>query len=359
LRTSLLKLGAEEHVLLLTMHHIVSDGWSAGVLVREMGTLYAAYAQGNESPLEELAIQYGDYARWQREWLQGEVLEEQLGYWREQLAGAPPVLELPTDRPRPAVQTFRGAHENFKLPGELVEALRALGRREGATLFMTLLAAFQTLLHRYSGQPDMVVGTDVANRNSTEVEKLIGFFVNQVVLRTNVAGDPTFREVLRRVKEACLGAYAHQDVPFEKLVDALRPERSLSYTPLIQAKLVLGHLPTAALRIGELEMNPLEIDHKHAQLDLILNLVDTGQELRGRVEYGTDLFNAATVGGLCQEFEIVLRAVASDPALTLADLKKMLVDRSEQRRAVAEASLEETSLLQLKGSKRRAISVPG
>jgi amino acid adenylation domain-containing protein len=359
LRTSLLKLGAEEHVLLLTMHHIVSDGWSAGVLVREMGALYAAYAQGGESPLEELAIQYGDYARWQREWLQGEVLEEQLGYWREQLAGAPPVLELPTDRPRPAVQTFRGAHENFKLPGELVEALRALGRREGATLFMTLLAAFQSLMHRYSGQPDMVVGTDVANRNSTEVEKLIGFFVNQVVLRTNVDGDPTFREVLRRVKEACLGAYAHQDVPFEKLVDVLRPERSLSYTPLIQAKLVLGHLPTAALRIGELEMNPLEIDHKHAQLDLILNLVDTGQELRGRVEYGTDLFNAATVGGLCQEFEIVLRAVASDPALTLADLKKMLVDRSEQRRAVAEASLEETSLLQLKGSKRRAISVPG
>jgi amino acid adenylation domain-containing protein len=358
-RASLLRLGEEEHVLLLTMHHIVSDGWSAGVLVREVSDLYEAYARGEESPLPELPIQYADYARWQREWLRGEVLESQLSYWRERLAGAAPVLELPTDRPRPAVQSFRGAHETFALAEETVEELRALARGERATLFMTLLAGFQTLLHRYTGQRDIVLGTDVAGRNATEVEKLIGFFVNQVVLRTDLGGNPTFRELLARVRETCLGAYAHQDVPFERLVEEVYHGRRPSHAPLIQAKLVLGHLPSSDLRIGELELSRLEIDNGRAQMDLIFNLVDTGRGLRARVEYATDLFDARTIGHLWEEFDLVLRAAAADPLLPLGELEKILIEKGAERRAEQEAKLEESSLLKLKGSRRRGVSMSG
>jgi non-ribosomal peptide synthetase component F len=306
-----------------------------------------------------LPIQYSDYARWQREWLRGEALERQLAYWRSQLAGDLPALELPTDRPRPAAQTFRGAHATFSLPEDLVQDLRELSGREEVTLFMLLLATFQALLHCHSEQSDMVLGIDVANRDSTAVEKLIGFFVNQVVLRTNLGGDPTFRELLRRVREVCLAAYAHQDVPFEKLVDALRPERSLGHAPLIQAKLVLGNLDMSDMRIGDLRLSPLEIDNQHAQLDLIVNLVDTGQGLRGRVEYATDLFEATTVDRLWQEFETVLRSVAADPQLPLSALKKMLTEAGAQRRADEQARLEEKSLHKLKRIKRRGISLAG
>jgi len=217
-RASLLSLSTEERVLIVSMHHIVSDGWSMGVLVREVAALYEAYASGAESPLKELSLQYADYAVWQREWLQGEVLEQQLAYWRRQLAGAPPVLELPTDRPRPQVQTFRGAALPFKLSKELAEELRVLSRREGVTLYMTLLAGLQTLLARYTGQEDISTGTPIANRRRGEIENLIGFFVNTLVLRTDLSGNPTFHELVQRVKETALGAYAHQDVPFEMLV---------------------------------------------------------------------------------------------------------------------------------------------
>ncbi|HYH79110.1 MAG TPA: amino acid adenylation domain-containing protein, partial [Longimicrobium sp.] len=233
-RAALLRLGDEDHVLLLSMHHIVTDGWSMGVLFRELSALYAAYREGGESPLADLAVQYADHAVWQREQLEGEVLDRQLSYWRERLAGAPELLELPADRPRPPVQTYRGASVPVQLSPELLERLQALGRSEGATLYMTLLGAFQVLLSKYSGSEDVVVGSPIAGRTRGEVEELIGLFLNTLVLRTDLSGDPSFRELLGRVREATLGAYEHQEVPFEKLVAELQPERSLSHSPLFQ-----------------------------------------------------------------------------------------------------------------------------
>src|SRR5262245_47491461 len=238
-RARLVRLGAEEHVLLFTMHHIVTDRWSMEILTREVSVLYAAYASGGESPLPELPIQYADYAVWQRQWLQGEVLEEQLGYWREQLAGAPAVLELPTDRVRPAQQSHRGAQLPLQLPVDLTAGLRQLSQHEGVTLFMSLLAGWQLLLARYSRQADVVVGSPVANRTRAEVEGLIGFFVNTLVLRTEVDGELPVRELLQRVREVCLGAYAHQEVPFEMLVEQLQPGRNMSYRPLVQVMFAL------------------------------------------------------------------------------------------------------------------------
>ena len=213
LRITLLRLGEEEHVGLLTMHHIVSDGRSTGILIREMAVLYEAFSAGRSSPLPELPIQYADFADWQRQWLQGEVLETQLAYWKQLLLGAPPLLELPTDRSRPAVQGFRSAHRSLLLSRIVGDALKALSRHEGATLFMTLLAAFNILLNRYTSQDDLVVGTPIANRNHTEIEGLIGLFVNTLVLRTDLSGNPSFREVVRQVREVCLAGYSHQDLP--------------------------------------------------------------------------------------------------------------------------------------------------
>ncbi|HEX8349346.1 MAG TPA: condensation domain-containing protein, partial [Hymenobacter sp.] len=232
LRAKLLHLNEAEHVLLLTMHHIVSDGWSMGVMIRELAALYEAFSTGKPSPLPQLPIQYADFAHWQRQWLQGEVLAAQLSYWQQQLAGAQTVLELPTDRPRPTVQTFRGATQFLALPEPLSQKLKSLSQRSGVTLFMTILAAFQTLLYRYTGQEDICIGSPIANRNRSETEGLIGFFVNTLVLRTDMSENPSFQELLGRVREVALGAYAHQDLPFEQLVEALQPERNLSHHPL-------------------------------------------------------------------------------------------------------------------------------
>ncbi|MFL6333022.1 MAG: condensation domain-containing protein, partial [Pyrinomonadaceae bacterium] len=234
LRATLYVLGSSDYLLLLVMHHIVSDGWSMGVLYRELSALYVAYSAGRPSPLAELPVQYPDFALWQNELLQGEMFEELLRYWRTQLAGAPELLNLPTDRPRPAVQTYRGAVHGIILKPRLYESLRALARSEEATPFMVLLAAFKALLSRYSGEEDVTVGTPVAGRTRVELEPLIGFFVNTLVLRTDVSGDPSFRELVGRVREVTLGAYAHQEVPFERLVEELRPERDLSRNPLFQ-----------------------------------------------------------------------------------------------------------------------------
>jgi hypothetical protein len=243
LRVKCYRLAAEEHVVFLGMHHIISDGWSMGVLVKELATLYTAFNSGEASPLPELPIQYADFAVWQREWLQGETLEAELAYWRTQLHTLP-VLELPTDRPRPEVQTFNGAFRSFKFAVGLGNSINDLCQQENCTMFMVLLAAFQTLLYRYSGQEEIVVGADIANRNREEIEPLIGFFINQLVMRTDLSGAPTFRELLQRVREVCLGAYAHQDLPFEKLVEELQPERDPSRSPLFQVKLVLQNAST-------------------------------------------------------------------------------------------------------------------
>ncbi|HEX8353468.1 MAG TPA: condensation domain-containing protein, partial [Pyrinomonadaceae bacterium] len=329
-RCALLRLDASQHVVLFTTHHIVSDGWSAGVLVRELFTLYEAYSRGEESPLEELPIQYADYAAWQRGWLQGEVLEEQLSYWRGQLAGAPPVLELPTDRPRPAVQSQKGAAHKFVLDVALREELKRLGRREGATLFMTLLAAFQVLLSRYTGQSDVVVGSPVAGRGRLETEGLIGFFVNTLALRARMDDNPTFAGLLRRVRETTLGAFAHQDVPFEKLVEELQPGRSTGHTPLFQVVFVMQNAPREEFQSPGLTFERFEHEVKTAKFDLTLSVAEAEEGLRASVEYAADLFDAETVGRLAAHFETLLRAAAADPEARVSELP--LLDADERRR---------------------------
>ncbi|MBV9927461.1 MAG: amino acid adenylation domain-containing protein [Acidobacteria bacterium] len=333
LRVGLLRLSEQEHVVLLTMHHIVSDGWSAGVLIREVGALYGAFSRGEGSPLAELAVQYADYAAWQREWLSGEVLEGQLSYWRRQLSGVE-TLELPTDRPRPPVQTYRGAHRQFTLKSETAGALRALARAEGATLFMTLLAAFQTLLHRHTGQEEVTVGTPVAGRNRAEVEGLIGFFVNTLVLRTDLSGAPTFRELLRRSREVSLDAFAHQDVPFEKLVEELQPERDPSRPPLAQVFFTLENPQRESLALPGLVLTPLETEPGTVKYDLVLGVADTGEELRARFDYNVDLFEEGTVARMVEHFITLLDGIAADPDARLAKLP--LLTEAERRQLVDE-----------------------
>ncbi|MCP4658422.1 MAG: non-ribosomal peptide synthetase, partial [bacterium] len=297
LRARLLRLASEEHSLVITVHHIAFDGWSAGVFLGELTALYKAFSTGSPSPLPELPVQYADFAVWQRQWLRrgrpsGEVLERQLAYWREQLRGLP-VLELPTDRPRPVMQSFRGAAESFRLPGE---GLIALSREQGTTLYMTLLAAFQTLLSRYTRQLDLAVGTVVANRNQAEIEPLVGFFVNTLVLRGDLAGNPAIRALLARFREVALGAYAHQDLPCEKLVEELDPERDLSQNPLIQVVFVLQNAPAAPQDLVPGLTASLEsVDVGEAKFDLTVVLGEAEGELVGTAEYGTDLFDATTI----------------------------------------------------------------
>nr|QEO74053.1 condensation domain-containing protein [uncultured bacterium] len=313
LRTQLLKLSEEEHIALLTMHHIISDGWSLGVLVREVGALYEAFAAGTESTLRELSVQYADYAVWQREWLQGDVLDEQLGYWREQLRGAPAVLELPTDRPRPRQQSYRGAAHGFTLGAELSRDIKELNRQEGTTLFMLLLAAWQVLLSRYSGQSDISVGTPIAGRTHAETEDLIGFFVNTLVLRTDLSGNPSFREVLRQAREVCLGAYAHQDVPFERLVEELQPAREMSHSPLFQVMLILQNAPERVLELSGLRLSNAVRENTTAKFDLELAVQEVGDDLHGTFTYNTDLFDASTIERLVSHFKQLLQGIISHP----------------------------------------------
>jgi amino acid adenylation domain-containing protein len=330
LRATLLRLGEAEHLLLVTLHHIASDGWSVGVLVGELRALYGAFVRGEESPLEELPVQYADYAAWQREHLRGERLEAQLAYWRRQLATLPPVLELPADRPRPQARGQRGASVAVELSAELTRGLKALGRREGATLYMTLLAAFDVLLYRYTGQSDIAVGTPVANRSREEVEGLIGFFVNTLVLRADLSGDPTFAELLARVREVSLGAYAHQDVPFEMLVEELRPERSLTQTPLFQVLFALQNAPPYELALPGLVLSPSEVESPAARFELALEVSETGGGLDCRFTYDRDLFDAATVARMAEHFRNLLRAFASDAGQRVSAVE--LLGEEERRR---------------------------
>jgi amino acid adenylation domain-containing protein/non-ribosomal peptide synthase protein (TIGR01720 family) len=330
LRVTLLQLDQTEHVLLLVMHHIVSDGWSVGVLIRELVALYSAFSTGQPSPLPELTIQYADFAHWQRQWLQGEVLQAQLSYWQRQLAGAPPVLELPTDRPRPAIASYRGASQSVVIPKPLSQKLQALSQRCGVTLFMTLLAAFQTLLYRYTGQQDICVGSPIANRNRSETEQLIGFFVNTLVLRTQLEGNLSFQKLLARVREVTLGAYAHQDLPFEQLVEALQPERSLSHQPLFQVMFALQNAPMPELELPGLTLNSLEIDIATAKFDLTLSLSESEQGLVGSLEYNTDLFEADTITRMLLHFQILLEGIVADPQQRLLDLPMLTATERQQ-----------------------------
>jgi amino acid adenylation domain-containing protein len=332
-RARIIRLGEEEHVVVFVIHHIVTDGWSMGVFFGELKVLYEAYMKGLESPMQELAVQYADYAVWQREWLQGEVLEREIEYWNKQLEELV-VLELPTDRPRPAVVSYRGAVQEFELKPELVEGLKGLSRSEGVTLYMMLLAAFQTLLHRYSGQEDIAVGTPIANRNREEIEGLIGFFINTLVMRTGMGGDPSFRELLGRVREVALGAYGHQDVPFEKVVEETHPERDLSRNPLFQVMFILQNAAEMVVNLGDLGVESLSGDTGTAKFDLTLSLMEKGRVLKGRVEYNTDLFEGGTIERMVGHLKTLLEGIVANadqriselPILTEAERRQLLVE---------------------------------
>ncbi|HYW08495.1 MAG TPA: condensation domain-containing protein, partial [Longimicrobium sp.] len=312
-RPLLLRLGAEEHVLVISMHHIVSDGWSLGVLFRELSALYAAFARGEPSPLPELPIQFADYAVWQRETLRGEALERHLSWWRESLAGAPTLLELATDRPRPPAQSHRGGRERVRLTPETVAALRALARDEGATLFMVMLTLWQILLAKYSGQDDVVVGTPIAGRTRAELEGLIGFFVNTLALRGNLAGDPTFRELLGRVRETTFDAYAHQEVPLERLVEELKIGRNLGHNPVFQAFITLRNASDDALRLDGLTVSPVEVESGSSKFDVSLLLRETGGGIEGWMEYASDLFDASTIARMREHLVVLAGGIAADP----------------------------------------------
>jgi natural product biosynthesis luciferase-like monooxygenase protein/amino acid adenylation domain-containing protein len=334
LRAKLIRLSTQEHWLVLVTHHVACDGWSLGVFHRELSLLYTAFAEELPSALPAPEFKFADFSNWQRQWLRGPILDEQLRYWKQQLDGAPAALEVPADRPRPPIQTYSGAVRHFTLPAELSESLVQLSQKEGVTLFMLLLAAFQTLLHRYSGQEDVLVGSPIAGRTRVETENLIGVFLNMLVLRGDLSGDPTFRELLKRVRKTALEAYGHQDVPFEKLVDALQPQRDLSRSPLIQVMFVLHNQPVHPLELVGLSVEPVTLHNGTAKFDLTLSLEDNGQGLNGFFEYNTDLFSEQTLVRMLGHFEELLKGVVANveqrlsalPLLTDAERDRLLAD---------------------------------
>jgi len=341
LRPMLLQLDDEDHALLMTMHHIVSDGWSMGVLARELSALYAAFSSGGASPLPELPIQYADFAVWQRERLQGEELKRHLAYWESRLGGEPPAMQLPTDRPRLPVQTFRAAKHALAVPEELTRALHGLSREQGATLFMTLLAAFFVMLQRYTGEEDLVVGTPIANRTRPELEGLIGFFVNSLAIRAGLEGDPSFVELLARVRETCLGAYAHQDLPFERLVEELRPERDTGGNPFFQLVFALQNAPASPLELEGIEVGRLELGHHTVRFDLECHLWPEAGRLAGYILYDADLFDGTTIERMVGHWGRLLEAVVEGPECRLSELG--MLGEAERRLLVEELSGREVA----------------
>ncbi|HEU0149756.1 MAG TPA: amino acid adenylation domain-containing protein, partial [Bradyrhizobium sp.] len=334
LRCALLALDDHDHILVLSMHHIISDGWSIGILFRELAALYGAHASRRSSPLPQLPIQYADYAAWHRDWVSEHVLETQLAYWRERLADAPAGVDMPTDRPRPAAQSFRGSTHRFVLDRELSDGLAALARREGATLFMTLLAGFKALLARWSGQRDIVVGSPIAGRVRAETEQLIGFFVNLLALRSDLADDPSFEAFVQRIKKTALAAYAHQDLPFEQVVDALQPTRDLSRQPIFQAVFVLQDVSLEQMALPGLQVERFDDGASSARFDLELQMTDVGGQLAGSLVYATDLFDAATIERLAGHFIQLLRGAVAQPQARLSELP--LLSEAERHQVLVE-----------------------
>ncbi|HEY0607750.1 MAG TPA: amino acid adenylation domain-containing protein, partial [Herpetosiphonaceae bacterium] len=329
LRALLMQQDESTHLLVLVAHHIVTDGWSQSVLLRELTTLYQGYVQETPVALPALPIQYADYAVWQRAWLSGAVLQQQMDYWRRQLAGVVPI-DLPTDRPRPAVASYRGAYQTFHLSAALSDGLRHLSQRLGATLFMTLLAAWQTLLMRYSGQTDIAVGTPIAGRVRPELEDLIGFFVNTLVLRTDLTGQPSFAELVSRVRSVCLDAYAHQDIPFDVVVEQLQPTRDMSRQPLFQVMFTLQNTPRTTIELPELRVESVSLDSHTAKFDLSLALNEVPDGLQGAIEYATDLFDAETIARLAGQFQQLLAAIVADPHQRVTALPLLTPEEREQ-----------------------------
>ncbi|MBE8986272.1 non-ribosomal peptide synthetase [Nostoc sp. LEGE 12450] len=354
IRATLVVLNETEHILLMCMHHVVSDAWSIGVFVQELAALYNAYSQNRPSPLTPLAIQYADFAIWQRNWLQGNVLESHLSYWQQQLKDAPALLSLPTDRPRPAVQTFAGAHQEFVLSVELTNRLVKLSQEQGCTLFMTLLAAYDTLLYRYTGSDDVLVGSPIANRDRSEIEGLIGFFVNTLVMRTNLAGNPSFSELLGRVREMAMDAYSHQNLPFEMLVEALQPQRDLRHTPLFQVMFALQNAPIPEVELTGLTISSLPAAGATAKFDLSLLMqntatsttLSTGAGLVGVWEYSTNLFDASTIKRMTGHFVTLLEGIVANPQQKISQLP--LLTEVEQQQLLVEWNDTQADYLQHK-----------
>ena len=355
IRYILFKLDEEDHILLVTTHHIADDGWSTGILLRELTELYEAALIGKPAQVPALPIQYADYAVWQRDWLQGEVLEQQVAYWRQRLDGAPPVLLIPADRSRMEKPTFRGAMHRFALPATLLESVRALSRQQGGTAFMTMLAGFQTLVLHYTGQPDIVLGTDLANRTTVQTESLIGFFVNLLALRTDLSGDPTFTELLGRVREVALGAYAHQDVPFDKLVEELQPERSLSHNPLVQVLFVQQNTPRSSKPMPGLTLSwfPMDVPSK---FDMAVFVAETDKGVVGNWVYSTDLFDAATIARMAGQYQLVLEKATANPTRRLSELVGILAEDEQQHRATQHKEFQQLSAQKLKTAKRKTLT---
>ena len=357
LRVTVLRLSAADHIVMITMHHIISDVWSIGLLIREFSTLYPAFATGDPSPLPNLPIQYADFAGWQRGWLQGDVWAQELTYWKEQLGTNLPIVALPTDRPRPEVQTYRGARQPFSFSQSLSERLHRLSLDQGATLFMTLLTGFNLLLYRYTGQADLVVGTDVANRNRTQTENLIGFFVNQLTLRTDLSGNPTFLALLNRVKEVTLGAYAHQDMPFDQLVSALKPKRDPAFPPLFQVKMILQNVPIPEMTLPDLTLRPLKTYNETSKYDLLVEFWTTGQTIQGELEYNPDLFNPATIEQMVQHLETIFSTAVAEPEISVAGLVDTLNEAEAQQQTEKRTERQADSRRKIRQAKRRSVQI--
>ncbi|HJP93403.1 MAG TPA: amino acid adenylation domain-containing protein [Pyrinomonadaceae bacterium] len=330
LRAKVVRLSETEHVVFTTAHHIVSDGWSLGILIRELAALYENLTSQTSTPLPELSIQYADYAVWQRDWLEKELLDRQLSYWKKQLQGVPTVLDLPTDRPRSLVQTFNGARYSVQLSQKTTEALKELSRREGATLFMTILAAYETLLFRYTGQENIIVGTPVAGRSSAEIENLIGFFVNTLPLKTSLSGNLTFEELLAGIRETALDAYANQDLPFEQLVEAMQPERDLSRTPLFQVMFAFQNAPREVFRASGLTFERRRIENHTSKFDLTLFATEAAEKLYFTFEYNTDLFERARIERMMGHFEVLIEAIVAEPQKRIGELPLLTPSEREQ-----------------------------
>jgi len=356
LRLRLLRLAEEEHVVLLTIHHIVADAWSLNVLVRELIATYRALASGQPSPLQALAVQYADFALWQRGWLEGPTLDAEIEFWREQLAGAPELLDLPADFPRPPARSLHGANYFQSLPADLTKSVQALSRREGATLFMTLLAVFNVFIWRSTGQDDMVVGTDIANRNRVEVEEIIGFFINNLPLRTRLSGNPTFLQLLQRVRQATLAAYGHQDLPIDRLIKALRIKRDPSYTPLFQVLFVLQNAPASAPEIPDLSISFLPTQSGSAKFDLALFVRSAGDRLMLEWNYSTDLFLQSTVVKMSESFVELLQRICQSPDSRLDELESMTKVEMRQR-SMDKTDRRESKLKKLKGVGRKSVDL--
>jgi len=319
-QATLWKLGQDEHILLLAMHHIVIDDWSIGILFRELEALYEAFSGERSSPLPELPIQYADFACWQRQWLQDEVLEKDLFYWKQQLSSEIPVLQLPTARPRPSVPSYQGAQRILLLPKALTQALKVLSKEEEVTLFMTLIAAFNAFLYRYTGQEDIIVGFLTAGRNQVKIEALIGYFVNTLPLRTDLSGNPSFRELLNRVCDNVSEALTHQDLPFEKLVEELRLPRDLSRPPLFQVLFILQNSPTTTLHLAGLSVTSSKIHNGSSKFDLSMFIIEHDEQLRLELDYNTDLFNTETIAQMLEHFQVLLEGIVANPEQRLSDL---------------------------------------